>query len=847
MFRLPEEVVKSIGDFKNALADFKDGCMSPDRFRGIRVPWGLYSQRGGNIFMARVRIPAGVVNSEQLKALADCSQKYGNGVLHVTTRQDIQIHDVKAEDTENIIEYLKEFDLSPRGGGGNTVRNITSCPFAGICSKEAFDVRGYAISLTEILLRDPDSYRLPRKYKIAFSGCSEDCALATLADVGFIAKENGFSVYAGGGMGAHSRVGQLLEEFIRPQNVGYVAEAVKKVFFKHGERRNKHRARLRFLVEKFGFEEFKNLYKGELEELKDTSYIALRKVDFGIGISELGFRISECDHEIHERTRNTRKDSDEEFEIFKAYNVLPQKQEGYFIVGIRLPLGDIQAEKLIKLAEIADELESTEFRTSQDQNIYLCNVKSNSVYPLYEKLKELELASPYISTVFDPVACQGASTCNLGLCDSKALAHDLIEFLEKDGLNPEFLNGFNIRINGCPNACGQHPTGVIGLHGLVRKVGMRPVPFYKILLGGRVEEGKTKLAQEVGIVPARNVPYLLKDFLKASQGKVRTSDCRLSIVDCRLKKISSQSSINNHQSSIQNGGYDDVYDYLEKEGKSLMEQLVERFAYVPPYEENIHKAKPLVSEVNHKPKALVSEANIFYHDFGKEEDFTLAGIGPGECGAGVLDLIKADLEDAQIKLNLLGRSLALPEEQNYDVSLLSEVLYLSARALLVVRGIEPKSPEDAVDSFKKEFIHTNIASKRFKDLKERILSLKEVKEAKEKEKLFTYAKEFHQEVKDIYSSMDSSFNFPKKVVQEKEEEESPKVLDLKGTPCPINYVKVKLFLENLAPGSILNVYLDEGEPISNVPKSLENDGHKILKIEKVGESYRVRVEKGGKG
>jgi sulfite reductase (ferredoxin) len=343
-----------------------------------------------------------------------------------------------------------------------------------------------------------------------------------------------------------------------------------------------------------------------------------------------------------------------------------------------------------------------------------------------------------------------------------------------------------------------------------------------------VEEGKTKLAQEVGIVPARNVPYLLKDFLKASQEKV--------------------------------GGYDDVYDYLEMEGKSLMEQLIEKFAYVPPYEENIHKAKPLVSEANRKPKASVNEVNIFYRDFGKEEDFTLAGIGPGECGAGVLDLIKTDLDDAQSKLNLA-------ESQNYDVSLLSEVLHLSARALLVVRGIEPKNSEAAVDTFIKEFIHTNIASPKFKDLKDKFLSLRnaELKEdegVSARKELFVYANQFHQEVKEVYDSMDSSFNFPTKVVSEEkeekeDEEESPRVLDLKGIRCPRNYVKAKLFLENLEPGSILDIYLDEGEPISNVPKSLENDGHKILRIEKSGDFYKVRVqkatddfvlrEKGGKG
>jgi len=782
---LPKEVIQSIGDFKDALRDFKDGRMNADRFKGIRVPWGIYSQRGGGIFMSRIRIPAGDITSEQLRALADCSQKYGNGMLHVTTRQDIQIHDVKVEDTEKIIEDLKEFNLSPRGGGGNTVRNITACPFAGICAKEVFDVRSYAISLTEHLLSDPNSYRLPRKYKIAFSGCGEDCAIATITDVGFIAKERvvdgrkkeGFSVYAGGGMGAHSRVGQLLEEFILPEDVGYVAEAIKRLFFKHGERRNRHRARLRFLVEKLGFEEFKNLYSRELEELKDTDYIALRRMEF------------QYPEEVDARLPVS---SDEEFETFKQYNVLPQKQKGNFIVGISLHLGDIQADKLIKLVQIADGFEarrkakpiSLGFRAAQDQNIYIRNVKADAVCILYEKLKELELASPYISTVFTPVSCQGASTCNLGICDSKALTHELIEFLQKDGLNPASLEGFNIRISGCPNSCGHHPRGVIGLHGIVRKVGVRPVPFYKVLLGGRAKEGESRLAQEVGIVPAKNVPHVLKGFLKASQEKV--------------------------------GGYKHVHDYLEKEGVELMEQFIEQFAYVQPYEEDA----------------------LFYRDFGKEEDFTLAGIGKGECGAGALDLIESDLEAAQRKLNLA-------EEQDYDAQLLSEVLHLSSRALLIVRGIEPRSPEEAVDAFKKEFVHTNIASERFKHLREQLLVLEEAKGTKEREELFNYAKEFHQEVQRVYTSMDSSFNFPQtSAPEDKKEEEAPKVLDLKGTPCPINYVKAKLFLENLEPGSIIDIYLDEGEPISNVPKSLENDGHKIVNIQKLREFYRVRVMKG---
>ena len=763
MFKLPEEVIKATGEFGRALGEFLAGRMSADRFKGVRVPWGIYSQRGGRSFMARVRIPAGVVTPRQLRALGECSSNYGDGVLHVTTRQDIQIHGVRIEDVDKIISYLQDFNLSPRGGGGNTVRNVTACPFAGICPEERFDVRGYAIALTEFLLQDENSYRLPRKYKIAFSGCERDCALATVTDLGFVATRvddaEGFAVYVGGGLGAKSRVGQLLEEFVPSRDVGYVAEAVKRVFFRYGERRDRHRARLRFLVERLGIEGFRSLYRKELEGLKRTTHIALRGIRFRYP------RDVEGDIPVT---------GDSRFEEFRKYNVFPQKQKGYFAMGIRLPLGDIPAADLIRLADIGEKFGINEFRTTQTQNIYLCNVRADMVYPIYSELEAAGLARPYIDTVLDPIVCRGATTCNLGLCNSRGLAEELVSSLEGADIDPDTLRGITIKISGCPNACGQHPTGTIGLHGLARRVGGRPVPFYKILLGGWVGEGGTELAEEVGIVPARNVPAVLKGFL-----------------------IRLQDSLERHEG--------DLRDRLAHEGKRIMEEVIEEHTRVPPYEED----------------------PSFYRDFGQEGDFSLAGRGPGECGAGVLDMIEADLEEARAKLSLA-------EEEAHDPGILREILHLSARALLVVKGIDPRSPEEAVKAFHREFIEAGIASPRFRDLRARFTSLRGGAGDLE------YVRAFYEEVRNLYASMDPNFQFP---ARESTTEEA-KALDLRGTPCPMNYVKAKLFLEGLPAGAVVDILLDEGEPIANVPGALEKDGHEIVSIEDLGGFYRVRVRKG---
>ncbi|MBI3991113.1 MAG: nitrite/sulfite reductase, partial [Candidatus Omnitrophica bacterium] len=714
MFKLPDNIIEGIKEYKNSLGEFLDGKINYSRFTAIRVPWGIYSHRGREAYMSRIRIPAGLISPDQLKAIAHVASTYGNGISHITTRQDIQVHGIKIEDTIKVIEYLKDYGLSPRGGGGNTVRNITACSRSGICENGILNVRNYAVSLSEYLLSLDDSYNLPRKFKIAFSGCGKDCAGCLVNDVGLLAEENGgekgFKVFAGGGMGKESRVGRLLEEFIPEGELGYCVLALKNVFYKNGDRRNKHHNRLRFLIEDIGFDKFKKLYDDELKAIKESEYINLRKI-------ELSY--PEFSEEPYPDVK------DEEFQGFLKYNVKAQKQNGLASIELRIPRGDILPDKLRALADLGKEFKGIEFRTSQRQNILLCNIRKSEVHQAFLKVKKILDGFLYPKTLLDIVCCKGALTCNLGLCNSPGLTEEVERALNGHFTGSPVFKKLNIKINGCQNSCGQHPIGLIGLHGIVRKVSARSVPFYKLLLGGRRSLLDTRLAKDTGIlIPARNAPLFLKDFI----GRINND----------IDKDT------------------DIYKYIDDEGLNLAKEASVKYSYVPSYEEN----------------------RDFYIDWGKSEDFSLEGLGPGECGAGVLDMIDADLTDADIALDKA-------KSNDYSIQDIKQALFLSARALLVVKGSDPRDGQKACFDFAEKFVKEGIAPDKFLGLVEFFAGLKEGLTLKEKEDRFLYVKEFFETVKGIYKSMDPGFNFPKqKPVDTKEQEEKVSFLDLKGVRCP---------------------------------------------------------------
>ena len=573
VYRLPDSLAEDLDEFAAMVARFKAGEVSATQFQVFRVPQGVYEQRECGRFMLRIRLPAGVLLAHQMRRLGQVAGEHGNGVLHVTSRQDIQVHRVPLDSIHPALSALAEVGLSAKGGGGNTVRNITACPGAGVCPDEVFDVTGHVVALTEFLLGDPLSFQLPRKYKIAFSGCAKDCAGATVNDLGLIAARrdgaDGFAAYVAGGMGARSRVADALEQFIPAPDVPIAAEAVKRVFDKHGDRKNRHKARLRFLVQRLGLEAFLDLYRQELDALRAAPPPgpAPRPVPHPAPGAEPAPRSGA---------------RSEDFDAWREANVTSQKQGGYHVVEIPLVLGDIQAEKLRGLADVVEACGEKMLRTTQSQNAVIRWVREEELADLHENLGRLGLASARPGVLRNMVACAGASTCRLGICLSRGLANAVTDALAGSDIDLRSLGDLKIHISGCPNACGRHPIGQIGLFGSVRRVKGRLVPHYVVQLGGIVEEGKTELAQGRQAVPARHLPAFVTKLLRAFEG---SAECP------------------------------DFAGFLAAGGRDAAEELAAGYKDIPDFEED----------------------KDFYFDWGAEAVFSLAGRGAGECGAGVFD------------------------------------------------------------------------------------------------------------------------------------------------------------------------------------------------------------------
>ncbi len=778
LYELPATLVGDLDEFAQKAAQFENGSLSAERFRAFRVPQGVYEQREAGSYMLRVRCAGGVVLPEQMRTLADVCEKYANGVLHVTTRQDIQLHQVAVANIHPALVELFAAGLSTKGGGGNTVRNVTACHDSGVCPDEVYDVSPHALALTEFLLPDRRSYELPRKYKIAFSGCAKDCAAATVNDVGFIAKTRngveGFSVHVAGGMGAKSRVADLLEEFVPASEIHLVAEAVKRLFDNRGNRRNKHKARLRFLMEEIGFETFVRLYRKELDELRAAS------------TPPLAVPVSRGRRATTKAVPGSAFMPDG-FEQWMQHNVSPQKQTDYFVVRVLLALGDIEANTMRVLADIVAACGEGVLRTTQSQNIAIRWVQRGELPQLYTKLKDAGLARDDSAVLGDIVACAGASTCKLGICLSRGLARAIAGKLSEGDSDWQQNGNPGINISGCPNSCGRHPVADIGLFGAARRVGGKLVPHYVLQFGGHLQEGETTLAAGKLTIPARNVPAFLGDFLSAYARSPHRGDFR---------------------------------KFVETAGRKTAEVYYTKYKSVPEFQDDKN----------------------YYFDWDADTLFSLAGRGPGECGAGVFDLIEVDLASARE---------ALGDGKHYAAAT------LAARALLVTRGEQADDHGAAFTLFRKHFIAQEAVSA-FSDL---IDEGQRCSVAVDPETAFQASSDtvgdFVEAVAGLYDSMDASLRLVPQgddgVVAQGADPTpsgSPATADVshdfRGVVCPLNYVKTKLALDQMQTGQTLAVLLDE-EGSRNVPASAGEDGHKVLSVVQTGNHWRVLISKGDEG
>jgi sulfite reductase (ferredoxin) len=502
-------VQKDIIDLERKIALFRDGKIDDERFRSLRLARGVYGQRQEGVQMIRIKLPFGKVTSEQLHRICKVSDEYSTGRLHITTRQDIQIHYVSLDRTPELWAELEKDDVTLREACGNTVRNITASETAGIDLDEPFDVSPYAHALFQFFLRNPVCQEMGRKFKMSFSSSDKDTALSYLHDLGFIPKvvngERGFKVMLGGGLGSQPSHAELLSEFIPVNQIIPTTEGVLRIFDRYGERAKRLKARMKFLIKEIGKEEFLRLVE---EEKKALSYqtVEIDTTAFEGPITEPLLAVP-----------SVTIDDVAAFEAWKKSNVIPQKQAGYVAIGIKVLLGDFYTDKARLLADLIRNYGANELRFSLRQNIVLRNIKEENLAFFYQELDKLDFVTLGYDTIGDITACPGTDTCNLGIASSTGIADELERVLKAE--YPQYSNNqeITIKISGCMNACGQHNMAEIGFQGMSINAGKLVAPALQVLLGGgNLGNGEGRFSDKVIKIPSRRGPdalrFILNDF-----------------------------------------------------------------------------------------------------------------------------------------------------------------------------------------------------------------------------------------------------------------------------------------------------------------------------------------------
>ena len=499
-------VQKEIIDLEKKIYSFRNGQIDDERFRSLRLARGIYGQRQEGVQMIRIKLPYGKVTSEQLKRITEVSDKYSTGRLHITTRQDIQIHYVSLDRTPELWSELAKDDITLREACGNTVRNITGSELAGVDVNEPFDVSPYAHGMFQYLLRNPICQEMGRKFKISFSSSDEDTALSYLHDLGFIPKikdgQKGFKVVFGGGLGSQPAHAELLSEFIPVNQIVPTAEGIIRIFDRYGERAKRMKARMKFLIKEIGKDVFLDLVEKEKKAIAFETYeIDTTAFDGPITAPLL---------EVPQVTI----DDATAYEAWKASNVIAQKQAGYFAIGIKVLLGDFYTDKARLLADLIKNYGANELRFSLRQNIVIRNIKEENLPFFYQELAKLDMVALGYNTIGDITACPGTDTCNLGIASSTGIADELEKVIKAE--YPKYSNNqeIEIKISGCMNACGQHNMSAIGFQGMSINSGKLVAPALQVLLGGgRLGNGEGRFADKVIKIPSLRGPDALRLIL----------------------------------------------------------------------------------------------------------------------------------------------------------------------------------------------------------------------------------------------------------------------------------------------------------------------------------------------
>jgi sulfite reductase (NADPH) hemoprotein beta-component len=524
-----------IEEFVTTLERFERGELTPDQWRAFRLVRGTYGQRQtGDASMVRVKIPQGVLTSEQLEALAEVGERYSRGFGHITTRQNVQFHFVKLHDVEHAMHRLADAGLTTREACGNSVRNITACHYAGVASDERFDVTPYAEALTRYLLRHPLSSTLPRKFKIAFEGCATDHVITGMNDLGFRAVvgaggARGFRVSAGGGTSIMPKSAGLLHEFLPASEILRVAEAVLEVFHRLGDYKHKQRNRMKFLIKELGWTRWREEYDRELTACRLRGQVPTLDIDPPASESKPDWTKESSPSVGHIAARVSAgrvsgpgltpsvvpifHAGDEAYARWRSTNVRPQKQFGYVVVAVTVPLGDLTSEQMRVVSELSRAYGDGTVRVTTDQDLMLRWVNNSEVRQLYSRIAAAGLGLAAAGSIADVTSCPGAESCRLAVTQSRGLGRLLEDHLRA---RPDLItaaDGARIKISGCPNGCGQHHVATIGFQGSVRRLGSRAVPQYFVMVGGGATDSGAAFGRLAAKIPVRRIPQAVERLI----------------------------------------------------------------------------------------------------------------------------------------------------------------------------------------------------------------------------------------------------------------------------------------------------------------------------------------------
>ncbi len=652
-------VEKDIIELEQKIHEFRKGEVPDEKFRSLRLARGVYGQRQPGVQMVRIKLPYGKMTLAQWKRIADVSDEYSTGNLHLTTRQDIQIHFVSLDRTPRLWAELEKDGVTIREACGNTVRNVTASDQAGIDPDEPFDVTPYAHAVFEFFLRKPVNQDMGRKFKIAFSSSEKDSGLVFMHDLGAIARlrdqngetKRGFKVVVGGGLGAQPHHAVTTHEFLEEDRLIPYIEAVLRVFDRHGERTSRHKARIKFLIAKIGFDAFNELVAAEQKALTIQQY----KINPDIGEFDPG-----NPGQPIPVIRQVVAFDPFQFELWKNSNTFKQKQDGYLGVYVRIPNGNIPADTSRRLIEKLKDVIADDVRITINQGLLLRFVKPEYLEYIYQVLSQENLAAAGFGSTADITACPGTDTCNLGISNSTGTALVLSNVIEQEF--PEFLynKDIAIKISGCMNSCGQHGMASIGFHGSSIKSKGGVLPALQVLVGGGVlGSGEGRMADKVLKVPSKRGPEVIRTILS----------------DYRAGKEDGESFIH----------------YTRRRGERYFYDLL----------------KPLAS--------LETLQADDYIDWGQEEKFATA-IGVGECAGVMIDLVATLILEADEKIAAAEECIAVAQWADGIYNAYSAQVH-AAKALLLQQGVQCNTQYGILNDFDKHFTQQGIytASQSFKD------------------------------------------------------------------------------------------------------------------------------------